>query len=43
MEINPRMEHEEALEAIYRQSDKISGVKARKAFEKSLKLYKSFL
>jgi len=40
MEINPRMEHEEALEAIYRQAEKTSSVGyEKKAFTKSLKLY----
>lgn len=43
MEMNPRMEHEEALEIIFRQAEKISNTgQAHKAFEKSLKLYKSF-
>ncbi len=38
-----RMEHEEALEAIYRQSEKISNAgEAQKAFRQSLKLYKTF-
>jgi hypothetical protein len=41
MEMNPRMEHEEALETIYRQAEKISNInEAKKAFSKSLKLYK---
>jgi hypothetical protein len=41
MKMNPRMEHEEALEIIYRQAEKISNTnEAKKAFNKSLKLYK---
>lgn len=43
LDMNPRMEQKEALEAIYRQAEKISITgNARKAFAKSLKLYKSF-
>lgn len=43
MEMNPRMEHEEALEVIYLQAEKISNAgESKKAFSKSLKLYKSF-
>ena len=43
MEMNPRMEHEEALEIIYQQSEKISNAgNAKKAFAKSLKLYTLF-
>lgn len=43
MQMNPRMEQEEALEIIYRQAEKISNTgDAKKAFNKSLKLYKSF-
>lgn len=43
LEINPRMEHEEALETIYRQAEKISNEgETKKAFTKSLKLYKTF-
>jgi hypothetical protein len=43
MEMNPRMEHQEALEAIYHQAEKISKAgDAKKAFNKSLKLYKTF-
>jgi len=43
LEMNPRMEHEEALEIIYRQAENISTPgNAKKAFSKSLKLYKSF-
>ena len=43
-EMNPRMEHEEALEIIYRQAEKISTLgDAKKAFAKSLRLYKSYL
>ena len=42
MKMNPRMEHEEALEIIYRQAEKISNKgEALKAFTKSLKLYKT--
>ena len=40
MDINPKMEHEEAIEAIYRQAEKIGA--DQKSFEKSLKLYKSY-
>jgi len=44
--MNPRIEHEEALEAIYRQTEKNAGVMspelAKEAFKQSLKLYKSF-
>jgi len=40
MELNPRMKHDEALEIIYRQAEKISNNgEALKAFKKSLKLY----
>jgi len=40
MELNPRMKHNEALEIIYRQAEKISQKgEALKAFKKSLKLY----
>ena len=43
MGINPRMEHHEALEVIYRQAEKISSAgDAKKAFRKSLQLYKNF-
>ena len=43
MEMNPRMEHKEALETIYRQAEKISNAgDAQKAFGKSLKLYMGF-
>jgi hypothetical protein len=43
IKMNPRMEHEEALELIYKQAEKISNSgEAQKAFHKSLKLYKSF-
>lgn len=42
MKINPRMEHEDALEIIYRQAERIStGGNAKKAFVKSLKLFKT--
>ena len=38
-EMNPRMKHEEALEIIYRQAEKISNIgDAKKAFAKSLRL-----
>ena len=41
MEMNPRLEHEEALEIIYRQAEIITNAgDAKKAFVKSLKLYK---
>ena len=41
--MNTRMEHGEALEIIYRQAEKISSSgDEKKAFAKSLKLYKSF-
>jgi len=41
--MNPRMEHEEALEIIYLQAEKISNAgDAKKAFNKSLKSYKFF-
>ena len=47
LNMNPRMEHEEALEAIYRQVEKntnaVTAEEAKEAFKKSLKLYKSFL
>ena len=43
LEINPRVGQDEALEKIYLQAEKISRTgQARKAFEKSLKLYKGF-
>jgi len=43
MELNPRMEHREALEMLYRQAEKHSNAgDAKKAFAKSIKLYKSF-
>ncbi|MDF2686070.1 MAG: hypothetical protein K0S55_1251 [Clostridia bacterium] len=43
MKMNPRMKHEEALEIIYRQAEKISNQgDAQKAFKQSLKLYKPF-
>jgi len=41
MKLNPLMKHEEALEIIYRQAEKISNRgEALKAFKKSLKLHK---
>lgn len=41
MKMNPRMEHEKALNIIYRQAEQISTAgNAKKAFNKSLKLYK---
>jgi hypothetical protein len=41
LEMNPRMEQQEALKYIYRQAEKISNPDdAKKAFAKSLKLYK---
>lgn len=43
-EMNPRLEHEEALEIIYRQAEKISNTgDVKKAFAKSLRLYKMYL
>lgn len=43
MEMNPRIDHEEALEIICRQAEKISSTgEARKAFVRTLKLYKNF-
>ena len=40
MAMNPRMEHGEALDVIYRQAEKISNAgDAKKAFRQSLKLY----
>jgi len=43
LEMNPRMEHNEALEIIYRQAEKISHAgESKKAFVKSLKLYKIY-
>jgi hypothetical protein len=43
IELNPRMEHEAALQIIYRQAEKISKIgEAKKAFNKSLKLYKAY-
>jgi hypothetical protein len=40
MNMNPRMEHKEALEIIYCQAEKISNKgEAQKAFKDSLKLY----
>jgi len=43
LKMNPRMEHDEALETIYRQAEKISNAgDAKKAFTKSLKLYKMY-
>ncbi|MCL2364164.1 MAG: hypothetical protein FWC71_05825 [Defluviitaleaceae bacterium] len=42
MQLNPRMKHEEALEIIYRQAEKIStSGEAKTAFRKSLRLYKN--
>ena len=40
MEMNPRLEHKEALEIIYNQAEKYSNIgENKKAFTKSLKLY----
>lgn len=41
LNINKRMEHEEALEIIYHQAERISNIgEAKRAFSQSLKLYK---
>jgi len=43
-EMNPRMEHDEALKTICRQAEKFTNQKdALKAFRKSLQLYRSYL
>ena len=44
MEMNPRMEHKEALEIIYNQAEKITNMgEYKKPFAKSLKLYNWYL
>jgi len=43
MKMNPRMEHKEALEIIFRQAEKISNFgEAQKAFRQSLKIHECF-